>query len=304
MHQGKWFAPLIDNPDYKGPWAPRKIANKDYFEDLTPSDFTKIAGVGFELWSMTDDILFDNVRQQCWWSSLQECSLVAAFQSQIYIGTSESDAARFATETFQAKYAVEQAAEKAADAVAESAAKSKEGLHDDSLAPDYKSQPLAFAQYKMQKFMDLAVEDPIEAVKQRPVEGAAAATLFATVLGFLTVCECCVWGFDGTVLATAADTKSALLISIVQCSRLFSQRRRLPSPSLRRSQRPSPPSHRRRLTLRPPTTLTPSPPTPRLSRLLSRPKRTRRRRRMSVPRVSGRGRARRPRRVMRNERLA
>lgn len=59
--QGKWFAPLIDNPDYKGPWAPRKIANKDYYEDLTPSDFNKIAGIGFELWSMTDDILFDNV---------------------------------------------------------------------------------------------------------------------------------------------------------------------------------------------------------------------------------------------------
>ena len=24
-YKGKWFAPLIDNPDYKGPWAPRKI---------------------------------------------------------------------------------------------------------------------------------------------------------------------------------------------------------------------------------------------------------------------------------------
>lgn len=25
-YKGKWFAPLIDNPDYKGPWAPRKIS--------------------------------------------------------------------------------------------------------------------------------------------------------------------------------------------------------------------------------------------------------------------------------------
>lgn len=23
--QGKWFAPLIDNPEYKGVWAPKKI---------------------------------------------------------------------------------------------------------------------------------------------------------------------------------------------------------------------------------------------------------------------------------------
>lgn len=27
---------MIDNPAYKGEWAPRKIPNPDYFEDLTP----------------------------------------------------------------------------------------------------------------------------------------------------------------------------------------------------------------------------------------------------------------------------
>ena len=27
---------MIDNPAYKGAWAPRKIPNPDYFEDLTP----------------------------------------------------------------------------------------------------------------------------------------------------------------------------------------------------------------------------------------------------------------------------
>lgn len=27
---------MIDNPAYKGPWAPRKIPNPDFFEDLTP----------------------------------------------------------------------------------------------------------------------------------------------------------------------------------------------------------------------------------------------------------------------------
>jgi hypothetical protein len=34
---GKWEAPLIDNPAYKGVWAPRKIKNPAYFEDKTPS---------------------------------------------------------------------------------------------------------------------------------------------------------------------------------------------------------------------------------------------------------------------------
>jgi hypothetical protein len=27
---------MIDNPEYKGEWAPRKIDNPDYFEDLNP----------------------------------------------------------------------------------------------------------------------------------------------------------------------------------------------------------------------------------------------------------------------------
>ena len=40
----------------------RFARNPDYFEDLTPSDFNAIAGIGIELWSMTEDILFDNVR--------------------------------------------------------------------------------------------------------------------------------------------------------------------------------------------------------------------------------------------------
>lgn len=33
---------MIPNPEYKGVWAPRKIANPDYFEDAHPSKFTKI----------------------------------------------------------------------------------------------------------------------------------------------------------------------------------------------------------------------------------------------------------------------
>jgi len=59
--KGKWSAPLIANPLYKGIWAPRKIENPNFFEDTNPFAMKTIAAVGFELWSMQSDILFDNL---------------------------------------------------------------------------------------------------------------------------------------------------------------------------------------------------------------------------------------------------
>ncbi|KAI9584994.1 calnexin isoform X1 [Glossina fuscipes] len=60
-YKGKWRAPLIKNPNYRGKWTPRKIANPDFFEDLNPYKMTPIASVGIELWSMSNNILFDNL---------------------------------------------------------------------------------------------------------------------------------------------------------------------------------------------------------------------------------------------------
>ncbi|XP_062707656.1 calnexin isoform X1 [Aedes albopictus] len=60
-YKGKWRAPLIDNPNYQGKWAPRKIPNPDFFEDKNPFKMTTIAAIGIELWSMSSDILFDNL---------------------------------------------------------------------------------------------------------------------------------------------------------------------------------------------------------------------------------------------------
>lgn len=89
-YRGKWTAPLIPNPAYKGEWAPRKIANPNWFEDLHPNKFAPIGGIGFELWTMDDDIQFDN----------------------IYVGTSPEEAAKFADETFRVKLPLEQNREK------------------------------------------------------------------------------------------------------------------------------------------------------------------------------------------------
>ncbi|XP_013389410.1 calnexin isoform X1 [Lingula anatina] len=59
-YKGKWSAPKIDNPNYKGKWKPRMIPNPDYYEDLTPYKVTPFSAVALELWTMTEDILFDN----------------------------------------------------------------------------------------------------------------------------------------------------------------------------------------------------------------------------------------------------
>lgn len=60
-YKGKWTAPLIDNPDYKGIWKAKQVENPNYFEDDAPFRMKSIAAVGFELWSMQSDILFDNL---------------------------------------------------------------------------------------------------------------------------------------------------------------------------------------------------------------------------------------------------
>jgi calnexin len=60
-YKGKWVAPMIDNPNYKGKWTPRMIPNPEYYEDTEPYRMTPISAVGLELWSVSDDILFDNI---------------------------------------------------------------------------------------------------------------------------------------------------------------------------------------------------------------------------------------------------
>jgi calnexin len=52
---------MIDNINYQGKWEPRKIPNPDFFEDNDPfSSLTSFSGIGLELWSMNDNIYFDN----------------------------------------------------------------------------------------------------------------------------------------------------------------------------------------------------------------------------------------------------
>ncbi|KAF9011146.1 Calreticulin family-domain-containing protein [Cyathus striatus] len=152
-YKGKWFPPMIDNPAYKGPWAPRKIPNPDYFEDLTPvKSLNKIGGVGIELWTMTEDILFDN----------------------LYIGHSVEDAKKFAAETFEVKKPLEVAADKPAAAE-----------EDEDDIPSFKEDPIAFIRAKLIDFIELAKLDPLTAFKTQPETGAAIAGALFTLFGML-----------------------------------------------------------------------------------------------------------------------
>lgn len=60
--KGKWKPPKIENPNYKGKWSPRMIPNPEYFLDENPfSSLEAIGGIAFELWSMADNVAFDNL---------------------------------------------------------------------------------------------------------------------------------------------------------------------------------------------------------------------------------------------------
>ncbi|PWY80692.1 Calreticulin-domain-containing protein [Aspergillus heteromorphus CBS 117.55] len=152
-YKGKWSAPLIENPAYKGPWAPRKIANPDYFEDKTPSNFEPMGAIGFEIWTMQNDILFDN----------------------IYIGHSVEDAEQLRHETFDIKHPIELAEEEA------NKPKPEEKVDEPSVS--FKEDPIAHIKEKVNNFVHLTKQDPINAVKQVPdVAGGLAALLLTMVL--------------------------------------------------------------------------------------------------------------------------
>jgi len=153
--KGKWSAPMIDNPEYKGVWAPRKIANPNYFVDEHPANFNKIGGVGFEIWSMTEDILFDN----------------------IYVGHSAEDAKALAAETFHVKHGLEVAAKEA----------DKLSNVDDDLTSDksFQEDPIEWLRTQAFAFYDLAKVDPVFAFKSKPETGAALIAVFLTFFGSL-----------------------------------------------------------------------------------------------------------------------
>lgn len=159
---GIWTAPLIDNPAYKGPWAPRKIANPDYFEDNQPANLHPVGGVGFEIWSMTEDIMFDN----------------------IYVGNSPDEAKKLAKESFHIKHAAE-TAEQEADRKSKQAAEKKD-KPTGSVLEQIKEDPLGFVRSSVLDFLDQSLEDGVvEAFKANPQTGSGILIALLTFFGAL-----------------------------------------------------------------------------------------------------------------------
>jgi len=75
-YKGEWSAKRIDNPEYKGEWKAKQIDNENYDEELVTWD--DLQYVGFELWSVNNGSIFDN----------------------IYVGDSLEEAKQLATDTW------------------------------------------------------------------------------------------------------------------------------------------------------------------------------------------------------------
>jgi hypothetical protein len=151
-YKGKWYAPMIDNPAYKGEWAPRKISNPAFFEDVEPvKHLNNIGGVGIELWTMTEDILFDN----------------------IYVGHSVEDAEKLRAETWGVKHALEEAAKATPD------------TDDAEEIPDFTVDPAGFVRAKVGVFLDDARENPVGAIQSHPETAAGLLGVIITFFGLL-----------------------------------------------------------------------------------------------------------------------
>lgn len=111
-------------------------------------------GIGIELWTMTEDILFDN----------------------IYIGHSVEDANKFKVETFDVKKPLE----------TEQAKPKPNTKHvDDEEEIPFSEDPIEFIRSKAFKFVDLAKLDPVLAFKTQPEVGAVLVLSIVTFFGML-----------------------------------------------------------------------------------------------------------------------
>lgn len=61
-YKGEWKPKRIKNPAYKGKWVAPDIENPDYFDDPEVYNVVKSNSVvGFELWQVKAGTVFDNI---------------------------------------------------------------------------------------------------------------------------------------------------------------------------------------------------------------------------------------------------
>lgn len=137
--------------------------------------------MGIEIWTMTEDILFNN----------------------IYVGHSVADAKRLAAETFDVKHPLEMAKSKKDDLP----------LSDDFMT-SWKEDPVAFIREKVFSFIELAKIDPVLAFKTKPETGAALTGALLTLFGMLGA----VFGLVGGQQKPIAKVGTMFLLSVISNS--------------------------------------------------------------------------------------
>lgn len=189
-YKGVWSQPMIENPDYKGTWAPKKIANPDFKLDENASDLEPIGGLGFELWTMQEDILFDN----------------------IYVGHSIEEAEAIGNATFVPKLALEAEEEKLTGPQKETAPwDTDEGVL--SAVDMFLADPVSFVLERVLGFFEVFSKDPVSAIREDPVVAAASFALLlitsATAFGLLNVVLFLLFGKKKQSSAPAKKTKKS-----------------------------------------------------------------------------------------------
>merc|ERR1711865_1186698 len=59
--KGEWKAKRISNPEYKGVWEAKKIDNPEYVDDDKVYSFDSFGFIGFDLWQVKSETIFDNI---------------------------------------------------------------------------------------------------------------------------------------------------------------------------------------------------------------------------------------------------
>lgn len=174
LYKGKWKPRKIENPNYKGPWEPRKIPNPQYNDEFskTPSDLQPIGGIGFEIWTMDANILFDN----------------------IYLGHSIEEAEDIGNTTFIPKLKAEHALLISLDPSVENPMNTfDEKYLDTAIVSDmyeYALDKIALFLSDLREYVIDVVENPVKTLTERSNEALFFAAVilgtFGSVVGFWT----------------------------------------------------------------------------------------------------------------------
>jgi calnexin len=173
QYKGKWSPRLIPNPEYKGEWKPKLIPNPDYYEkSKKPSDLSPIGGLGFEIWTMDKNIMFDN----------------------IYLGHHIKEAEDIGNSTFIPKLKAEHALIIQSDPNVENPVRSDDKYLETPIISDmyeYALDILTVFFNDLRAYLADVIQKPFETLGQRPGEAFFFSSVivgtFAVIVGFWTM---------------------------------------------------------------------------------------------------------------------